>query len=124
MGKVKSYEQQLEAHRKWKEAQEKKKQLEEQRRLRREEEIKKDAERRKKREARREEERKRREEVEWNKHLREMRKVEPSHANSGDIYSEFELRHLKELHPNEIGELKDRYWQVIEELREKRMKKN
>lgn len=119
MGKVRSYNEALEAHRKWKQVQARKKEKEEQKRLKREEEIKKDAERRHRREEKAERKRKEEEERKWNKRLREMRRPDPSHATSGDIYTEEELRNLEQLYPNEVGRLTERYWEIIDELKSK-----
>lgn len=121
MGRCRTYEEALAAHRKWKEQQARKKEMEEARRQKELEErlirIQKDAEKRHKREQQHKEE----EEKKQRKYLQSLRQPTDNTRWFDQMalcggYSKYELQHIEECHPDEKGRLSDKYWQLIETM--------
>ena len=116
MGRTMSYERALEVYRDWKKVQERKKQRKQEQEKKRLEEIKRQAEIRKKREKKLEEQRKKEEEKREKKEWERARTIDMSDwilKDSGDLYTEYELRHIEELYPREKGRIN---WELFDNL--------
>lgn len=135
MGKLRTIEQQLEAHRKWLEQREKRKAREEEWARKRAEKEKLKEAKRKEREAKRQQmllqtrqkEEQRREEQEANRQQRENRTIPIYHRKwmvreryDEELYTKYELEHIEELYPEEQGRINfDVFWRLVNEFKEK-----